>query len=39
MTKKIAQRILGTAIVCLWVVIVSATFGIILGSAVNAITW
>jgi len=39
MIKEIAQRIFGTAVVFLWVVVVSATFGIILGSAVNAITW
>jgi hypothetical protein len=39
MIKEIAQRIFGTVVVFLWVVVVSATFGIILGSAVNAITW
>jgi hypothetical protein len=39
MIKEIAQRIFGTAIVVLWVVVVSATFGIIWASAVNAITW
>jgi hypothetical protein len=36
MIKEIAQRIFGTAVVFLWIVVVSATFGIILGSAVNA---
>lgn len=37
--KEIAQRIFGTAVVVLWVVVVFVTFGIALGSAVNAISW
>ena len=37
--KEVAQRIFGTAVVVLWVVVVSAAFGIAIGSAVNAISW
>jgi len=37
--KEVAQRIFGTAVVVLWAVVVSAIFGIALGSAVNAISW
>src|SRR5262245_39979200 len=37
--KEVAQRIFGTAVVVLWAVVVSAIFGIALGSAVNAIGW
>jgi hypothetical protein len=39
MIKQSARRIFGTVVVFLWVVVVSATFGIFLASAVNAITW
>jgi len=39
MIKEIAQRIFGIAVVFFWLVVVSATFGIVLASAMNAIIW
>jgi hypothetical protein len=40
MIKEISQRILSAAAVCLWVVVVSATTGVIWASTVNGgISW
>jgi hypothetical protein len=40
MIQEISKRIYGTAVVCLWVVVVSATFAVIWASTVNGgINW
>jgi len=39
MIKEIAKRIFGTAVVFLWLVVVSVTFGIALAAAINTIIW